>query len=181
MRLDIFDLDDTLVHYGRKKICVPRQTFHVLRALNQRIGVISFNALAHFVIAKTGLIKYVASVAAGEKPRAQLMQEVLASHPNQTWTELHYWDDREDNLQVVQTYFPLLLCIWFQILSVCGKISTKPYLTCKLKKHTHPSLVHENDWGAFVWSTAPFCFVAFGYTHTTQKKVFHSGTHVEDT
>jgi len=99
--LHIFDFDDTLVHYGRKKISVPRQTHHVLRGLRGEKAIVPYNILAS-VIATLQELK-ITNISCGDKDRHVLVGEVLG-----TGTDIHYWDDRADNLRAVCTYYPFI-------------------------------------------------------------------------
>jgi len=101
--LHIFDLDDTLVRYGRKKICVPRQTHHALRALRGEKAIISYNNMASVIATLQGL--KIANISCGNKDRHILAGEVLSKSIG---TEIHYWDDRSDNLLAVCTYYPFI-------------------------------------------------------------------------
>lgn len=101
--LHVFDLDDTLVYYGRKRIVVPRQTFHFLRALRLadcRLAIVSHNPLAPLVAASLGL--RVDTLACGKEDRVSLMKKVLTGNER----EVHYYDDRLDNLEAVAHAFP---------------------------------------------------------------------------
>ncbi len=105
--LCIFDLDDTLVQYYKMKIIVPRQTFHALRNLSykNKLAIISFNRFADFIAHSTGLIKYITKIVCGLNDRVELMKKILI---NESFSTIHYWDDRLDNLECIQKYFPFI-------------------------------------------------------------------------
>lgn len=102
--LSVFDLDDTLVRYG-KNITVPRQTFHILRDLHlkgYKIAVISYNPLGKIIIQRLGLSKYVDySICSSTSYRAKLISSLIPLDEN-----IHYYDDRKDNLEAVKEKYP---------------------------------------------------------------------------
>jgi hypothetical protein len=103
----IFDLDDTLIYYGKHKVVVPRQTFHKLKSLKYagwKIAVISFHPWCPMVLDRTGLSKYVDFVSYGNKNRETLMADLLSQMPSVC--HLHYYDDRIDNLLCIVAIYP---------------------------------------------------------------------------
>jgi len=113
--LHVFDLDDTLVQYGHS-VNVPKQTFHCLRALKQKgcdLGIISFNPLGKLVASQVGLTPFFFSrkhvVCDDAMDREELMFALL-KQMNYTEQRLlhifHYWDDRQDNLQIIREFLP---------------------------------------------------------------------------
>jgi hypothetical protein len=104
----VFDLDDTLVRYG-KQISVPRQTHHCLRDLSARglkLGIVSYNPLSECVAARMGLLKYADTVRFGSGYRSELVAMVV--DPARPFV---YFDDRRDNLEEVARAFPLARCV----------------------------------------------------------------------
>jgi len=105
MSVYIFDLDDTLVQY-KKRMAVPRETWHVLRRLHEsgaKIYVISYNRQAAFIAAQLGLTKYVHSVISGDPPRDYVIAKLFEAHPE--ITEFTYFDDNLDNIKdITQRY-----------------------------------------------------------------------------
>ncbi len=106
----IFDLDDTLVQYHKKNMNVPKQTFHCLRNLSHQncfLGIISFNPFAPFIAHSLGLMKYVFNVISDSRlNRVELIQKILTVMTNST--EIHYWDDRLDNIHCIYLFFPFI-------------------------------------------------------------------------
>lgn len=79
-KLYIFDLDDTLVRYGKCKKCVPKQTFHLLRRLHNeghKIVIATYNPLAVFVVNTMGLNKYIEYIIYGTEYRHLLLFKYL--------------------------------------------------------------------------------------------------------
>ena len=85
-RVYIFDLDDTLVLYTRKGLTVPKQTFHMLRALSHyyKIVIISYNPFAHIIAKHLGLLKYVSNVICGDYDSHILFQQAMNLFPINT-------------------------------------------------------------------------------------------------
>ncbi len=94
----IFDLDDTLVRYGRRKIAVPRQNGH-------SIGIVSYNPLCETIVQQTGLNKYTDFVAFGTEERHKLVQRACCNQ------DFIYIDDRLDNIEDVKAYFPYVCTV----------------------------------------------------------------------
>jgi hypothetical protein len=107
----VFDLDDTLVRYGKKGACVPRQTFHCLRDLQLsgkfKISIVSYNPFCHYVAASVGLLKFADKIQYGTGWRSDLVAEVVPS----TNHRFLYFDDRRDSLDAVAEAFPHAVCI----------------------------------------------------------------------
>ena len=117
--LIIFDLDDTLV--CGKKPCVPKQTYHTLRALKAQghtLVIVTYNALGHFVANSHGLFKYIDALYYLENPkeRSDLILVVLFYHQlnEYPFASFMYFDDRKDNIQNVQSQFPTNICVHVQ-------------------------------------------------------------------
>jgi len=110
--LHIFDLDDTLVQYRKKKVSVPRQTFHALKSLSTcKLAIISYNPGANSVVGLLGLTKYIDGIVCDAiADRVDLMKRMFSLLMNDTCTTIHYWDDRLDNLEAIQTYYPFIEC-----------------------------------------------------------------------
>jgi len=109
MRRHVFDLDDTLVTYGRRGLVVPRQTFHTLRdllAAGEEVVVVSFNPWARVLVSLMGLTRYVARtvtpVSEGEG-RAELVTQAIAGWGGDA--KFAYYDDRSDNVAAVRERF----------------------------------------------------------------------------
>lgn len=106
--LHIFDLDYTLVQYCKRKVSVPRQTHHALRALHGTMCIISFNPLANFIAHLTGLNKYISYIICDpHNTRIELMKRLFLLM-NKSFSSIHYWDDRLDNIQCIETYYPFI-------------------------------------------------------------------------
>lgn len=107
----IFDLDDTLVRYGRYGPVVPRQTFHALRALHlagHDCVIVSYNPGARLLALMTGLTKYIMCtvVADAEDPeRADLIARACLKAGWSADTPFWYYDDRADNIANVRARF----------------------------------------------------------------------------
>ncbi len=127
-KLYIFDLDDTLVHYGRK-ITVPRQTFHVLRNLSHEgheIVVVSYNSLCEVIMVITGLYKYVTMTMWGRDDRYMLVQRALTKAGKSTLDNFTYVDDRLDNIQNIKLHFPCVETVYVEnALTLYKRIPTK--------------------------------------------------------
>ncbi len=105
--LVILDLDDTLITGSGRKPgvpIVPRQTFHALRKLRHagaHIVVTSFNPSAVLWVNMLLLTPFVSRVFYSCKgDRAALVLEACAHFP--TYHPVHYFDDREDNIDAVR-------------------------------------------------------------------------------
>ncbi len=106
-KLYIFDLDDTLVRYG-KKISIPRQTFHVLRNLQcqgHQIVIVSYNPLCPLVVTHTKLRKYVKHEVYGSLDRHVLVEKALAKMGYSKTDKFFYVDDRLDNIHAIKELF----------------------------------------------------------------------------
>ena len=104
-KLYIFDLDDTLVRYGKHKFCVPKQTFHMLRRLHNeghKIVIITYNPLGTNLVKLTKLNKYVKEVVYGTEYRHLLLYKFLQSYDD----IFTYVDDRKDNIQCIKEHYP---------------------------------------------------------------------------
>ena len=109
----IFDLDDTLVRYGNKKRCVPRQTFHCLRDLYLRgfiLFVVTYNPLGVLIAHEEGLFKYIKFLLSTKNTNDQskIIEKLFSYFPTKDFI---YFDDRQDNIQQVQLKYPYAICI----------------------------------------------------------------------
>lgn len=105
----IFDLDDTLVNCKMK---MPRQTYHMLnrlKKLNYIIGVITYNCMVGIVAKETNLYKYTEHIYYANTDRDLLFEmcvnQIINDYQliNVTEIEIHYIDDKLDNLLAVKT------------------------------------------------------------------------------
>lgn len=114
-RVVVFDLDDTLVRYGRRKIVVPRETWHALRRLSEsgtRVFIVSFNSLAPFLAAQFDLYRYAEGVVSGAPPRDALLRKLVSAHPDVALDDgFVYVDDRDDNICQIKNAWPSAVCI----------------------------------------------------------------------
>ncbi len=107
----VFDLDDTLIRYGRRGAVVPRQTFHALRALHyagHELAVVSYNPWARVLVASTGLDKYIAHTVTespGDTERADLVARVCCKAGWAPGAKFYYYDDRSDNIENIHDRF----------------------------------------------------------------------------
>ncbi len=104
----VFDLDDTLVRYGKKKVCVPRQTFHCLRELalrGFRLCIVSYNPLCHLIAQQTGLSKFIDIIRHKKCKRSDLVSMVIPEKD----MRFFYFDDRLDNINDVADVFPFVI------------------------------------------------------------------------
>jgi hypothetical protein len=108
----VFDLDDTLVRYGRRgRIAVPRQTFHALRALRHaghECIVVSYNPTARVVTTLVGLNKYVALTVAATPDDMERADLVARARRSAGWPDgagFNYYDDRADNVGNIRERF----------------------------------------------------------------------------
>lgn len=121
----VFDLDDTLVQYGRR-IVVPKQTWHVL-ALLQNLGAhmycVSYNPLANLVVGEMGLRKLLEDVVSGRPPRYELVGRLVARNPIISGKEFIYVDDRGDNIEEVQRAYPMAKSVLVRRALCCCDLS----------------------------------------------------------
>jgi hypothetical protein len=109
--LHVFDLDDTLVRYGRRGPVVPRQTFHALRALRYAghdCVVVSYNPGARLLVRLAGLTKYITRTIiemADDTERADLVARACHEAGWMLGAEFSYYDDRADNVDNVRARF----------------------------------------------------------------------------
>src|SRR5579863_6582946 len=127
----VFDLDDTLVFYGKKGPTIPRQTFHTLRQLRGPIVVVSYNPLAHILASELGLMKYVNVIICGDCDRNVLVENAIKNFED---SQLVYFDDRVDNLSVVKQFYPRALCY---------HVSSALLLHRIIKRHLEESFTNE--------------------------------------
>ncbi len=109
MKVVVFDLDDTLIKYSRKKICIPKQTYHILRLLKHKqflIYIITYNPYGEFIVAQFGLFKYIEKVVYGICYRDELIRNIV-----QPSACFFYFDDRLDNISSIQATFPNSFCV----------------------------------------------------------------------
>lgn len=113
--INIFDLDDTLV--CGKKYKVPKQTFHVLRALKMKghtLVIVTYNPLGIFVAHSRGLLNYFESVVylKNSTERSDLILSVLFYYQIEQFpfNDFIYFDDRYDNIANIQLRFPNVMC-----------------------------------------------------------------------
>jgi len=107
----IFDLDDTIVQYNKRRIVVPKQTWHMLKKLkrnNAEIFIISYNPLAQILGAQLGLYKHVNAIICGEPPRYSLIEILMEKYPH--IKDFDYFDDRLDNIQEILEKYPNTRC-----------------------------------------------------------------------
>ena len=113
-KLIIFDLDDTLVRYGKKrKICVPRQTFHSLRDLHARgftLVCVTYNCYGEMIANQCCLFKYISFLqyARNIGDRSLVVRLVAQKYNSNNFS---YFDDRKDNIEQVKLKFPNSSCI----------------------------------------------------------------------
>ncbi|SPN79387.1 Haloacid dehalogenase-like hydrolase motif-containing [Brazilian cedratvirus IHUMI] len=99
----VFDLDDTLVFYGKRGAKVPRETWHALRFLHEQevdMYVISYNPEAYFIGAQLGLTRYIKDFITARPPRDVLLSLLLEKHNQQG--KVVYFDDARDNLEEIR-------------------------------------------------------------------------------
>ena len=119
MTVIVFDLDDTPAQYGRRKIAVPKQTWHALALLSRtamtRHFVVSYNPLAAALAGQLGLLKHVEGVVSGHLPRDALLRVLferysISSGGDDRSMQFVYFDDREDNIEEVLASYPRAQC-----------------------------------------------------------------------
>ncbi len=101
----IFDLDDTLLPCTGR---VPRQTFHMLKFLKRqgcKIGIISYDSMARFLIERTGLGNYIDYAVYGNIDRFEMFQTCQSKLNFSEKEKTFYADDRLDNLEKVASQF----------------------------------------------------------------------------
>lgn len=112
MKLIIFDLDETLVTVNKKGLVVPRQTYHklnLLLSLGYKMSIITYNPIPHIVLNSTSLLNYVDYFIYGNRDRNKLFEDALHKYEKYENYEIHYVDDRIDNIEVIKKHFPKVI------------------------------------------------------------------------